>query len=196
MKSLVALVLLVLSAKRILPASSVSCDSLKDSSYSVIEKLLLTDKNLIALEKAFFPTNLHSSIVINVIYHFSTSQGLNQTNHVAGDIVNDEAAYRPLHTDLERKAENADSDRELLSASFRWLASPINLFIRPDLLKRLSLFTYQAPIVSINIYFESSCTGNFSQDIKKDIKKINSTCQNVPKLLKQLDEMTTNVSMA
>jgi hypothetical protein len=51
--------------------TSLPCSRLNDSSdYTAIENALLTNRNMNELEKAFFPTNQHSSMVVNVNYHF------------------------------------------------------------------------------------------------------------------------------
>ena len=43
--------------------------ALNTSNYTAFESLLLTEKNLIALENVFYPTNLHSSMLVGIYYH-------------------------------------------------------------------------------------------------------------------------------
>ena len=154
MKPYSAFLLLILATLRNRPVATISCASLVSSSnYSEIEVLLLTDKNLMALEKAFFPTNVHSSIAINVTYRFINSQMDQSVSN--GLELDARASHHRLHPQTaERGNNNEDIDRgfiaddvpfEFLVVRFRWLASSINMFIRPDLLTSLSLLTYQAP---------------------------------------------------
>lgn len=199
-----ALVILAVAAFVNQPAASTPCASLINSNYSEIEALLLTDRNLIALEKAFFPTNVHSSITINVTYHFINSQMDQSVSD--GLELNAGASYHHLRPQIaEKGTNNEDIDRgfiadntsfediEFLVVQFRWLASSINLFIRPDLLKSLSLLTYQAPVVLVDIYLEVSCS---IEGFSYHYKNVNSTCEGAPSLLKQLNEITTNVSLS
>ena len=146
-------VLVIVAALVNQPTGSTPCAALINSNYSEIEAVLLTDKNLMALEKAFFPTNVHSSIIINVTYHFinyqmdqSVSDDLDLDNSISHRLHSQTAERGNNNEDIDRKpfiADNASfDDIEFLVVQFRWLASSINLFIRPDLLKSLSLLTY------------------------------------------------------
>ena len=81
------------------------------------------------LEHAFFPPNSPPSVVVDVNYHFNA--------------------------DL-KKEENFLPD-ELFVIHFRWLASPVNLFMRSQLLEQLSLRTYTVKKAIINLQIEVPC---------------------------------------
>ena len=196
MKPYSAFLLFILATLRNRPVATISCASLVSSSnYSEIEVLLLTDKNLVALEKAFFPTNVHSSIAINVTYHFINNYQMDKS--VSNGLELDaRGSHHHLHPQTAEKGNNnEDIDRgfiaddvpfddiEFLVVQFRWLASSINMFIRPDLLTSLSLLTYQAPVVPLNIYLEVPCSIDEATPLYYE--QINSTCDGAPPLLKQ-----------
>jgi hypothetical protein len=146
------------------------CRVLEDGNYTAIEGLLLTDSNLIKLEGTFFPTNSHSSVVVDVNYHFNITEKEHQFN---GDL--------KLTTNDLRTPDNH-------TFKFRWMASPVNLLIRPSLLKRLSLMTYQENVAVLTLELEVKCESDFVKEA------IDSDCRNVSQLLYQLNNMTSNVS--
>lgn len=65
--------------------------------------------------------------------------------------------------------------------------------MRPGLLERLSLKTYQTSNVTVDIHLNASCS-EISEELD-EIKMVNSTCTNIPQLLHQLNIMTANVSL-
>ena len=117
------------------PAVAISCTEFHNGdNYSAYEVMLLEDKlNMEQLKFKFFPTNYHSSIVVNVTYRF-----------IAFDSSSEPSRQR-VHDDLGDKAE-------ISHYHFQWVKSPINLFIRPGLLSSFSLNTYQAKPASIDLY--------------------------------------------
>jgi hypothetical protein len=150
------------------------CEKLEDSdNYTAIERLILTESNLIKLEGAFFPTNLHPSIVVDVNYHFNIS-------HPQAKFKNQQKLKNV--SDLKLTEENPDTFK------FRWMASPVNLLIRPSLLKKLSLFTYQVNVAALTLEFEVTCETELIN------KSVDSNCQNVSQIYHQLNNMTSNVS--
>ena len=153
----------------------ISCSTFNNSkNYTGFEKLILTDENLMKLEDAFFPTNSHSSVVVDVNYHFLKLPG--------ADFI-----------DFDMNKGNV-APHELFVVNFRWLASPINLFMRPELLGRLSLWTYSVNKTVVDLEIEVTChIENFS--IFQDNNTFDSSCSNLPLLLHQLNDMTANVSI-
>lgn len=81
-------------------------------------------------------------------------------------------------------------NQELFTLHFKWLASPVNLFMRPQLLQRLSLMTYQVNGTVVDLHFEAPCHLEAFNIIQE-----NTTCANLPRLVNQLNDMTSNVSV-
>ncbi len=167
------------------PALSISCADFHDGkNYSAYEAMLLQgESNLEALENGFFRTNYHSSIVVNIEYHFISS-GSEEDKHNIFYLLADDDNKEPW---LNLTAA------EISHYHFRWVLSPVNLFIRPDLLTSLSLNTYQAQNVSIDLYLQLPF--NCSPEIlNRIISPSVSTCDHPNALLKQLNTLTANVS--
>jgi hypothetical protein len=78
MKSEVLLGILIFYSCHTVPVAEI-CGTLKDGNYTAIERLLLTESNLIKLEDAFFPTNSHPSVVVDVFYRFTQPENHNHT---------------------------------------------------------------------------------------------------------------------
>ena len=161
-------------------STSTSCGNLDFNNYTSFETLLLTDENLIKLENAFFPVNSHPSVVVDVHYHLIVPiEAIPET-------VLREAVYQPVE-EVSPARTNVTKSGKITVYKFRWLSSPVNLFIRPDLLKRFSLLTYQVNVTAVDLQF-SLCQ-------PKELEILNkSACTSVPMLLTQLNTITANVS--
>ena len=175
----------------------VNC-ALLEENYTVFESLLLERSNLINLEDALYPTNHPYSSMVDVYYHFTAREDKIKI-YSDDSVVITKEDHRILQQDN--------------SVKFRWLASPINLYIRPDLLKRLSLWTYQVKPNRVDIVMKIPCTPEQTQKIiaeggiskhNTDSRKEQSddagmsdtsgNCSNLSTLLHQLNNMTANVS--
>ncbi len=121
------------------------------SNYSAFEMSLLTNENLIKLQDAFFPTNEPASIVVDVFYQFVEPA---ESDHEDGKVK--EIVFQQDHRilrDVKYKSSNLDNNE----IKFRWMASPINMFCRPHLLKQLSLYAFQARISTVHLKLERPC---------------------------------------
>ena len=141
--------------------------------YSEVDKLILTNYNLMKLEHAFFPPNSPPSVVVDVNYHFTA----------------DLKKVHDIEVDLDTKEENFLPD-ELFVVNFRWLASPVNLFMRSQLLEQLSLRTYTVNNTVVDLQIEVPCHLAIDRDSDTD----KSQCKNLSLLYHQLNELTTDVS--
>lgn len=111
--------------------------------------LLNRSVNLISLQNAFYPANRQSSISFTVKYYICS-------NSTEGSSLS--------CSDVERWVSDLNSGREPnvdylanYSYKFGWNASPISLFIRPDLLKALSVYTFRIDVPIVNIILDSMC---------------------------------------
>jgi hypothetical protein len=152
------------------PVASISCAEFGDGNhYSPYENMLLEDDaNLLELEREFFPTNYRFSIVVDVKYHF-----------IFGNTsASDRCVYKGLN---------------LTCYHFRWVISPINLFIRPELLTSLSLYSYRYRPVSVDLYLNLpfDCWPEF---LNQELSSSASSCDHPPAHLRQLNRLTANVS--
>ncbi len=81
-----------------------------------------------------------------------------------------------------------DASAEDSTLYFRWMLSPINLYIEPELLQPLSLHTFHTHIPSVNLMLD------LHQDCD-DIPEINkTTCEDKVGIIGALDDLTANVS--
>lgn len=181
MKPHTAISLLIFGFAAILyPAASIPCDEFHNGNrYSAFEKMLLEDDtNLQELEKGFFPTNYRPSVVVDVEYHFI--------------FTNNNRSARAV-TDLQEVEEFNLTASEISRYHFRWVISPINLFIRPELLTTLSLYSYQTRGVSIDLYLGLPF-GCLPETLNQVLSASASTCDHPPAHLNQLNKLTANVS--
>ena len=173
-------------------ATCIPCEVLYNSNnYTAFEKVLLTDENLVKLQNAFFPTNAHSSVVVNVnyyLYKVTTTKpdyAAQWMSTGAHNVIKKEAI------DKHCSHPSIRNGREVIYChKFRWLFSPINLFTRPDLLKRLSLMTYRANSTDIDLFLEAPCS---SEELPLRTNDV-SPCKNLTSLVIQLNVITSNVS--
>ena len=167
----------------------VNCTLLEEKNYTVFESLLLEGSNLINLEDAFYPTNHPYSIMVDVYYHFTA--GEDKIEVYSDDSV---VITKEDHRILRQASSVEKSTEKTNFVKFRWLASPINLYIRPDLFKRLSLWTYQAKSTRVDIVMKTPCTPEQTRKIIAEGKNTSGGCSNLSTLLHQLNNMTAKVS--
>ena len=101
------------------------------------ESLLQRKANIDSLDQAFFPINQRTPVAIDVIFHFSTSL---------------QKANQGLHNLSEARLDNATFDYK-----FRWSASAVLAFLRPELLEPLSLFVYQGYVTTAEVVIDPIC---------------------------------------
>jgi hypothetical protein len=155
--------------------TSLPCSRLNDSSdYTAIENALLTNRNMNELEKAFFPTNQHSSMVVKAFFptnqHSSMVVNVNYHFYKANTKANSDDDITP------ESCLPVNTKTELFCLQFRWLASPINLVTRRELLERLALMAYRGNVESVNLKLEASCTmggkpSTQTTNVKMEIKQ-------------------------
>ena len=112
--------------------------------YELEESLLSNPLNLDSLTNAFFPPNEPSVPVVEVFY----------------SVVNSTSAD-PEDNHLAQEAEDINStDRnEIASYRYRWSDSPIFLFMDPEVLQSLSLFTIRLRDHSVRLVVQPICEG-------------------------------------
>ena len=189
--------LLVLGFLKTDPAASyvINCTEFQNgNNYSAYESMLLADEmNLMELEKGFFPTNYHPSVVVDVEYHFvhvsSEEKGRREVEVVGSEV--------QIHNDDDVMQQQDKEPLLNLTAAefsryqFRWAISPINLFIRPGLLTTLSLNAFQTRNASIYLSLGLPFTC-LPQGVNSSV----STCDHPPPYLEQLNTLTANVSFS
>ena len=158
--------------------------------YVSLEKVVLNKtSNVYNLQEAFFPTNRQMSVVVDVQYCFPKANASNNsdyTNKLAQE-------YKVMEL-----KDGTWSNATCLK--FRWMESPINLYIRPKLLMYLSLFTYHVDVRSTSIYIEKQfCTAledTAAQVLNPPINNNNlySVCNTTELHRDLLNNLTTNVS--
>ena len=157
------------------------------SNYSAFEISLLTNENLMTLQNAFFPTNKPASIVVDVFYHFvgaESDHGVEETILQQNHRILRDVNYINIKSNLESNS----LDKVL---KFRWMASPINMFCRPDLLKQLSLYAFQAKIGTVHLKLERPCKMDF---LDATLLAGTDECMNVSDIYYLLNNLTSNVS--
>ncbi len=187
-----------------LAATISHCDEFQNgNNYTAYESMLLTDENLVELEKGFFPTNYHSSVVLDVEYHFIfTGSSYSEEIHrkeveiVSRSELQNSGVYSSDANVLQQQEESPFLNltaAEISHYHFRWVISPINLFIRPGLLTSLSLNAYQTRNPSIDLYLGLPI--NCSPEVLNRILNSSaSVCDHPPAHLRELNTLTSNVS--
>ena len=105
-----------------------------------LEKSLFQRKlNIDRLQRAFFPTDQHSPVAVDLVFHFSTS-----LQNTSEGLCNPPIRF----------------DNGTFDYKFRWSESTVLLFIRPELLRPLSLFVYQGVVTTAEIVIEPICDNN------------------------------------
>lgn len=168
-----------------------TCNNFQNGrNYSAYEYMLLANEsNLIELENGFYPTNYHSSIVLDVNYHFilTTSADTEEKQHKEMEI-----DFNLGESSIQDGIEMWNQSHKTLNYSFRWTVSPINLYIRPGLLTSLSLNAYQTRHSSIDLHLglPLNCS---PECLNETLASSSSICKNPPVFLQQLNNFTANV---
>jgi len=152
------------------------------------QSLVARSVNLDSLASAFSPVNRQSSITFEVHYFFcsnSTSSG-SSTKFSCDELeewINDINAGRAIDT-------NFTDDYDL---KFQWYASPVNLFIRPELLKALSLYTFNVDSYKTYLILDELCD-NPEHQIDNSTE-CHAVCVNPSPALLVMQELTADVSL-
>ena len=93
--------------------------------------------NIDRLQRAFFPSDQHFPVAVDLVVHFSTS--LQNTS-------------RGLCNTSTIRLKNGTFDYK-----FRWSESTVLLFIRPEMLRPLSLFVYQGVVTTAEVVIDPIC---------------------------------------
>lgn len=101
------------------------------------QSLFQRKSNIDRLQRAFFPNDQHFPVAVDLVVHFSTS--LQNTS-------------RGLCNTSTIRLENGTFDYK-----FRWSESTVLLFIRPELLRPLSLFVYQGVVTTAEVVVDPIC---------------------------------------
>ncbi len=150
--------------------------------------------NLDSLSLAFSPSNYQQSISFVVHYHFCTHH-----KFLNG------SGSQVLCKDLEQWANDVNAGRtpavdfrEQYTYKFIWNQSPINLFIRPELLATLSLYTFRIHIPLTHIILDELCedvinpSNPISEPQSTDSMDI---CRKPTSILLMLETLTSDVSV-
>ena len=122
------------------------CSCIRD--YHELERSLISSSlNIDSLTKTFFPPNLPNPPVVTVLYYLNNS---NLTDH-------------PVNI-LERE-EYENNANELLSHNyqFRWSENPLYLFMDPNILEVLSLFSIRIRSHTARLVVDPICM-NYTVD--------------------------------
>ncbi len=146
--------------------------------------------NLDSLNLAFSPSNYQPSISFIVHYHFCTQQKVlnsSKSQIICEEIeewVNDKNAGRKPTKDFSKT----------YAYTFLWNSSPINLFIRPDLLASLSLFTFRTHIFHTHIILDHLCENVINPTPQALISDPLDVCKEPTSILLLLESLTSDVS--
>ena len=104
-----------------------------------LEKSLFQRKsNIDSLHRAFFPSDQHFPVAVDLAVHFSTSL--------------QNASPGLANTSTIMRRDNAKFDYK-----FRWSESTVLLFIQPEMLRPLSLSVYQGVVTTAEIVIDPIC---------------------------------------
>ncbi len=159
--------------------------------YDLQQSLVSRTVNMETLNGAFSPTNHQDSISFYVYYHFCS---LNPVNSSLPSCSTLEHWVRGLHSG--EKGTLDFSERYVYK--FVWNASPINLFIRPDLLQTLSLYMFQVHLPKAHLILDPVCD-NVNESLtstaqNESYNELLDICRYPPPILVMLESITVNVS--
>ena len=138
------------------------------------KSLVKRKSNINHLHNAFFPSNQQVPAVVDLLVHFSTS--LQNTSH---KLCNPSTARLDNHT----------SDYK-----FRWSASATLLFVKPEILRPLSVFVYRGVVTTAEVVIDPMCADLDSEDQQMEGKVCKeSTNEEKPEEL--LNKLCIHVSM-
>ena len=148
---------------------------------------------LIKLSDAFRPTNGHSNGIVKVEYVLEPLEINSDLGPKSSQLLlrsSDMGNKEIKHNRVLRQAKECP---QKFSLNFRWINSPVYLFINPNLLKWLSLLTYN-PSVSkqVNLSFSTPCS---CDELKFTFQNITKECstEKYP-VLDLFNNLTSNVS--
>ena len=138
-----------------------SCNCIQD--YHELERSLLRSSiNIDSLTKNFFPPNLPTPPIVQILYYLNNS---NLTDHPAELLTEEEFATEMLSHDYQ----------------FRWSENPLYLFMDPNILEVLSLFSIRIRSQTARLVVDPICA-NYT------------TVDGIPLPEFYLDQMTSLVS--
>ena len=138
------------------------------------KSLVKRKSNINHLDNAFFPSNQQVPVAVDLLVHFSTS--LQNTSH---KLCNPSTARLDNHT----------SDYK-----FRWSASATLLFVKPEILRPLSVFVYRGVVTTAEVVIDPMCADLDSEDQQMEGKVCKeSTNEEKPEEL--LNKLCIHVSM-
>ena len=161
------------------------------------QSLVNRSVNLDSLQIAFSPPNHQASISFVVHYRFCSRE---LTTNSTANILCSELEDWINDVNAGRKSVEELNDKYEVHHKFSWNASPINLFIRPKLLKELSLYTFQIGERHTHIVLDQFCESlstNENVTHELEVEKQSSdddACKNPPSHLMLLEQVTVNVS--
>ena len=140
------------------------------------DSLAKQNSNINRLHNAFSPSNQRVPVAVDLLVHFSTS--LNTTSY---------KLYNPSTVRL---------DNQTADYKFRWSASAMLLFIRPEMLRPLSLFVYQGIVTTAEVVIDPVCE-KADSEVQQMKGKVctGSTCTNKEKSKQLLNKLCIHVSM-
>ena len=163
--------------------------------YDLQQSVVNRTVNLETLNGAFSPTNHQDSISFYVYYHFCSLNPVNSSN---GSLPSCSALENWVHgLHLGKKGTLDFSERYMFK--FLWNASPINLFIRPDLLQTLSLYMFQVHLPEAHLILDPVCDDvhvneSLTLTAQKESNDLLYICRHPSPILVMLESITVNVS--
>ena len=160
--------------------------------YDLQQSLVNRIVNLETLNQAFSPTNHQDSISFYVYYHFCSLNPVNSSLPSCSALEN---WVHGLH--LGKKGTLDFSERYMFK--FLWNASPINLFIRPDLLQTLSLYMFQVHLPEAHLILDPVCDDvhvneSLTLTAQNESNDLLYICRHPSPILVMLESITVNVS--
>ncbi len=144
-------------------------------------------ENLDSLELVFSPSNYQPSISFIVHYHFCTRHKILNSSEIFCD-------------DIEKWANDVNAGKKptkdfskTYAYKFLWNASPMNLFIRPDLLATLSLFTFRTHIFTTHIILDKLCEDIVDPTHEASSNDALDICRKPTSILLLLESLTSDV---
>ncbi len=156
--------------------------------YDLQQSLVSRTVNMETLNGAFSPTNRQDSISFYVYYHFCS---LNSTNRSL-DLPSCSTLEKWVHG-LHSGEKGTLDFSESYAHKFLWNVSPINLFIRPDLLQTLSVYMFQVHLPEAHLILDPVCD-DVNESLTLTAHKLLDICRYPPPIIVMLESITVNVS--
>ena len=138
------------------------------------KSLVKQNSNINHLHNAFFPSNQRVPAAVDLLVHFSTS--LQNTSHKLCSL------------------STARLDKHTSDYKFRWSASASLLFVKPEILRPLSLFVYRGVVTTAEVVIDPMCA-DLDREVQQVERKVckGSTKKKKPEQL--LNKLCIHVSM-